>query len=129
MNASRTTLATDFSDSYPSSNSHHSQDADNRRQGPATNKSTPPRARLQSPSPHQLRQDSLPPSEPAKASSVNDRIRDWARKSFPLTRKGPEQPDEMESPRRARRQSKAPSPGQVSVLSQAASSTTTPSLD
>ncbi|KAM4054926.1 hypothetical protein HRG_005744 [Hirsutella rhossiliensis] len=127
MNASRTTLATDFSDSYPSSNSRHSHDADHKRQGPATN-STPPKARLQSPSPHQLRRDTLPPSEPAKASSVNDRIRDWARKSFPFTRKGPEQPDETDSPRHQRRQSKAPSTRPASA-SQKADAGTAPSPD
>ncbi|KAF4505157.1 hypothetical protein G6O67_007135 [Ophiocordyceps sinensis] len=129
MNASRTTLATDFSDSYPSSYGRHSQDADHKRQGPATNNSTPPnKAHLQSPSPHQLRQDTLPPSEPAKASSVNDRIREWARKSFPFARKGPEQPDEADSPRQQRRRSKAPSASQASA-SQKPESGTAPSPD
>lgn len=109
MNASRTTLATDFSDSYPSSNSRHSHDADDKPRGPAA-ASTVAKARLRSLSLHRLRQGTLPPTEPTKASGVNDRIRDWARKSLLFTRKAVERPDAPSSRRRPR-QCKVPSAG------------------
>ncbi|PHH86714.1 hypothetical protein CDD83_9855 [Cordyceps sp. RAO-2017] len=108
LNASRTTLATDVSDSYPSSNSRHSLDADNKRQptAAASRKSRP-----RSPTPPQTRHGTWHASESSRRSSVNDRIRDWARKSFLFARKGPEQADDADFSRSRPRESTTPASG------------------
>lgn len=87
LNASRTTLATDSSGSYPSLHTRSSVDVDTKRHtlaGPPIRK-----PQLQP----QLRQDSWSPSEPAAVpSKVNDRIREWVKKTFVLSRRAPGRP-------------------------------------
>ncbi|PNY24724.1 Uncharacterized protein TCAP_05332 [Tolypocladium capitatum] len=91
LNASRTTLTTDVSGSFPSTQSHNSVDGDARRH---TTVGTMHRAQVQSPAALRARKDSWASSEDTRRSSVNDRIREWARKSFAFTRKDPEQSED-----------------------------------
>lgn len=99
LNASRTTLATDASGSYPSSQSRNSLDVECRRHASyasasasasassATAATSLRRTQAPPPSPLQLRQDSWTSSESNRRSSVNERIREWAKKSFVFSRK------------------------------------------
>ncbi|KJZ80608.1 hypothetical protein HIM_00458 [Hirsutella minnesotensis 3608] len=106
LNASRTTLATDISDSYPSTQSRHSLEGEAKRPMPAA-VGTMRKSRVQSPAPLQTRQHTWAASEASRRVSVNERIRDWARKSLVFARKNPEQSDDTDFPRDDRRHSKA----------------------
>ncbi|KAJ6446212.1 pyruvate carboxylase [Purpureocillium lavendulum] len=92
MNASRTTLATDSTGSYPGFDHHSSFEGEAKRHASYSSMRT--KAQAQSPSPLQSRQDSWTSSETTRRSSVNDRIREWARKSFVFSRKNSAQSDD-----------------------------------
>ena len=89
MNASRTTFTTDISGSFPSTQSRNSVDGDCRQ---STCTDTMPKTQVQLPGPFEARKGSwTSSSESARRSTVNDRIREWAKKSFSFARMGSEQ--------------------------------------
>lgn len=84
-NTSHTTFTTDLSGSFPSTQSRNSIDGGGKHY---TYAGTAPKTQVE-PEPFQARHDSwTPTSESTRQSSVNDRIREWAKKSFPFSRKG-----------------------------------------
>ena len=105
MNASRTTLATDSSGSYPCPDQHNGLEMETKRH--ASHGSMRSKNQSQSSSPLQWRQDSWTSSEATRRASVNDRIRDWARKSFTFSRKNSEQSDDGYFGHSQRRSSKS----------------------
>ncbi|KND95072.1 hypothetical protein TOPH_00330 [Tolypocladium ophioglossoides CBS 100239] len=85
LNASHTTFTTDMSGSFPSTQSYNSADGDSKRH---TTVGTTHKTQVQPPPPLQARSNSWTSSESTRRSSVNDRIREWAKKSFTFARKG-----------------------------------------
>ena len=85
MNDSRTTLATDSSSSSPSWQIRASLEGHGKRR--TSYETVRVKSQPQPPPPAQWRQDSWASSDSTRRSSVNDRIREWARKSFVFSRK------------------------------------------
>ncbi|UNI14584.1 hypothetical protein JDV02_010832 [Purpureocillium takamizusanense] len=106
MNASRTTLATDSSGSYPGPDQQHNRPEMEAKRH-TSHGSTRAKTQAQSSSPLQWRQDSWSSSEQSRRASVNDRIREWARKSFVFSRKNSEQSDDGYFSHSQRRASKS----------------------
>ncbi|POR36154.1 Uncharacterized protein TPAR_03638 [Tolypocladium paradoxum] len=93
MNASLTTLATDISGSFVSTHSRNSVDGDGKRHTVA---GTMHKTQAQSPGPPQARHESWMSSRSSRRRfSFNDRIREWAKKSFvAFSRKDSEKSEE-----------------------------------
>ncbi|KYK54352.1 hypothetical protein DCS_06309 [Drechmeria coniospora] len=84
LNASRTTLATDASDGYPSSHYRNSFDADSHQ--PISASAMHTKTSFPSPLSPRLPRTVWPSTESSQQSTVATRIRDWARRSFYLPR-------------------------------------------